>query len=65
MIRNKNKDILFVTSLDNNLLSSGSNEVSPYIKYKLNILLYKYPTKYLNFIRNVEQRKYKHRENYS
>lgn len=34
------------------------------IKYKLNILLYKYPTKYLNFIRNVEQRKYKHRENY-
>lgn len=34
------------------------------IKYKLNILLYKYPTKYLNFVRNVEQRKYKHRENY-
>lgn len=34
------------------------------IKYKLNILLYKYPTKYLNFIRNVEQRKYKHREDY-
>lgn len=41
MIRNKNKDILFVTSLDNNLLSSGSNEVSPYIKYKLNNLYYK------------------------
>ena len=34
------------------------------IRYKLNILLYKDPTKYLNFIRNVEQVKYKHRENY-
>lgn len=32
------------------------------IRYKLNILLYKYPTKYLNFIRNVEQRKYKYRK---
>lgn len=31
------------------------------IKFKLNILLYKDPTKYLNFIRNVEQVKYKHR----
>lgn len=31
------------------------------IKYKLNILLYKYPTKYLNFIRDVEQDKYKYR----
>ncbi len=41
LIRNKNKDILFVTSLDNNLLSAGSNEVSPYIKYKLNNLYYK------------------------
>lgn len=29
------------------------------IKYKLNILLYKDPTKYLNFIRNAEQVKYK------
>ena len=29
------------------------------IKYKLNILLYKDPTKYLNFIRNAEQCKYK------
>lgn len=28
------------------------------IKYKLNILLYKYPNKYLNFIRNAEQCKY-------
>ena len=31
------------------------------IKCKLNILLYKEPNKYLNFIRNVEQYKYKHR----
>lgn len=29
------------------------------IKYKLNIILYKDPTKYLNFIRNAEQCKYK------
>lgn len=29
------------------------------IKYKLNILLYKYPTKYLNYVRNAEQCKYK------
>lgn len=29
------------------------------IKYKLNILLHKYPNKYLNFIRNAEQCKYK------
>lgn len=29
------------------------------IKYKLNIMLYKDPTKYLNFIRNAEQCKYK------
>lgn len=28
------------------------------IKYKLNILLYKYPEKYLNFIRNENQSKY-------
>lgn len=35
------------------------------IKYKLNILLYKYPTKYLNFIRNVEQSKYKYRKDNS
>ena len=40
-IRNKNKDLLFVTSLDNNLLSAGSSEISPYIKYKLNNLYYK------------------------
>ena len=31
------------------------------IKCKLNILLYKDPNKYLNFIRNVEQNKYKRR----
>lgn len=30
------------------------------IKYKLNILLYKYPQKYLNFVRNAEQSKYKY-----
>lgn len=30
------------------------------IKYKLNILLYKYPDKYLNFVRNAEQSKYKY-----
>lgn len=29
------------------------------IKYKLNIMLYKDPTKYLNFVRNAEQCKYK------
>lgn len=29
------------------------------IKYKLNILLYKYPTKYLNYVRTAEQYKYK------
>lgn len=28
------------------------------IKYKLNILLYKDPTKYLNYVRNAEQNKY-------
>lgn len=41
LIRNKNKNILFVSSLDNNLLSARSNEISPYIKYKLNNLYYK------------------------
>lgn len=41
LIRNKNRNILFVSSLDNNLLSVGSNEISPYIKYKLNNLYYK------------------------
>ena len=30
------------------------------IKYKLNILLYKYPDKYLNFVRNAEHSKYKY-----
>lgn len=34
------------------------------IRYKLNILLHKYPTKYLNFIRNVEQYKHKDRADY-
>lgn len=40
LIRRKNNNILFVTSLDNNLLSKNSNEISPYIKYKLNNLYY-------------------------
>ena len=31
------------------------------IKYKLNILLYKDPTKYLNYVRNAEQDKNKYR----
>lgn len=35
------------------------------IKYKLNILLYLYPNKYLNFIRNLDETKYKFRENNS
>lgn len=35
------------------------------IKYKLNILLYKDPTKYLNYVRNAEQSKYKYRANNS
>lgn len=35
------------------------------IKYKLNILLYKYPNKYLNYIRNAEQYKYKYRKDNS
>lgn len=30
------------------------------IKYKLNIFLYKWPEKYLNFVRNAEQSKYKY-----
>lgn len=33
------------------------------IKYKLNILIYLYPNKYLNFIRNLDETKYKFREN--
>lgn len=35
------------------------------IKYKLNIILHKDPNKYLNFIRNAEQSKYKYRTYYS
>ncbi len=41
LMRNKNENILFVTSLDNNLLSTVSTEISPYIKYKLNNLYYR------------------------
>lgn len=35
------------------------------IKYKLNILLYMFPNKYLNFIRNAEQDKREYRKNNS
>ena len=35
------------------------------IKYKFNILLYLYPIKYINFIRNLDETKYKFRENNS
>lgn len=35
------------------------------IKYKLNIYLYKYPNKILNYVRNAEQCKYKYRANNS
>ena len=41
LIRNKNKKILFVSSLDNNLLTPASNQMSPYIKYKINNLYFK------------------------
>lgn len=41
LLRRKNKDVLFVTSIDNNLLMSRKNEISPFIKYKLNNLYYK------------------------
>lgn len=34
------------------------------IKYKLNILLYRNPTIYLNFVRNAEQDRYKYRAHY-
>ena len=39
LFRKKNKDILFVSSLDNNFLSKDN--INPYIKYKLNSLYYK------------------------
>lgn len=39
LLKNKNKDVLFVSSLDNNFLSKGN--INPYIKYKLNNLYYK------------------------
>ena len=38
--RNKNKDILFVSSLDNNFLTNG-NGISAFVKYKLNNLYFK------------------------
>lgn len=39
LFRKKNKDILFVSSLDNNFLSKDN--INPYLKYKLNSLYYK------------------------
>ena len=39
LLRRKNKDILFVSSLDNNFLTKDN--ISPYVKYKLNNLYYK------------------------
>lgn len=41
LMRNKNKDMLFVSSLDNNLLRSKEDTISAYLKYKLNNLYYK------------------------
>lgn len=41
LIKNKNKNILFVSSIDNNLLNRNSTEMSPYLKYKINNLYYK------------------------
>ena len=35
-------------------------ELNVDLRYKLNIFLYKYPEKYLNFVRNAEQSKYKY-----
>ena len=39
LFKNKNKNILFVSSLDNNILTKEN--ISPYVKYKLNNLYYK------------------------
>lgn len=39
LLKNKNKDVLFVSSLDNNFLNKGN--INPYTKYKLNNLYYK------------------------
>ena len=39
LLKNKNKEVLFVSSLDNNFLNKGN--INPYIKYKLNNLYYK------------------------
>ena len=41
LFRNKNKNILFLTSFDNNLLQANSEDMAAYIKYKLNNLFYK------------------------
>ncbi len=40
-IRNKNKNMLFVSSLDNNLLNAKDDTISPYLKYKLNNLYFR------------------------
>lgn len=39
LLRRRNKDILFVSSLDNNFLDNEIN-ITPYLKYKLNNLYY-------------------------
>lgn len=41
LIRNKNKNILFVSSLDNNLLRGKEDTISAYLKYKLDNLYFK------------------------
>lgn len=39
LFKHRNKDTLFISSLDNNFLTEGN--INPYIKYKLNNLYYK------------------------
>lgn len=39
LLKNKNDEVLFVSSLDNNFLNKGN--INPYTKYKLNNLYYK------------------------
>lgn len=39
LIRSRNKDILFVSSLDNNFISNDG-EIDPFVKYELNTLYY-------------------------
>lgn len=41
LFKNSNKNILFVSSLDNNLLSQTTSQMDSYLKYKINNLYYK------------------------